>query len=267
VPTLWLANTYDIDLIIASPQQALTLAELQQKITHYPLTALKAVLIGAAAISAEGVQRIKRHLCRNVILNYTSTEAGAAAIAPYDAIAHIPHAVGLVSPGAEVQIVDAEHNVMPAGTEGFVRLRTTQFLANFQIDDANTWFYPGDIGWLTAEGALCIAGRTGDVINRGGVKFSVDDFDDFLRSCAGVKDAGVCKSMGDSGFEEIWAGIVLEPSADIATLRQTIDANTEFGTSIDRLFVVEIIPRSPIGKVQREELKKMLQGVSEDDDC
>ena len=36
---LWLANTYDIDLIIASPQQALALADLQEKVTRYPLVA------------------------------------------------------------------------------------------------------------------------------------------------------------------------------------------------------------------------------------
>ena len=50
-------------------------------------------------------------------------------------------------------------------------------------------------------------GRKGDVINRGGVKLSVADFEEFLRSCPGVKDAGVCTLMGASGFEEVWVGV------------------------------------------------------------
>jgi acyl-coenzyme A synthetase/AMP-(fatty) acid ligase len=263
-PMLWLVNTYDIDLIIASPQQALALAELQEKVTRYPLAALRAVRIGGSILSREGIERIKRHLCRNVILAYSSTEAGIAALAPHDMIANIPNAVGFLIPEAELQIVDAQDNVVPTGSEGFVRLRTAQFLANFQIEDADTWYYPGDVGWITDEGVLCIAGRKGDVLNRGGVKLSLIDFEDFLRSCPGVVDAGVSMQMGASGFEEVWSGIVLEPAADIGTLRQKIEENENFGTNIDKLFVVEAIPRGILGKIQRDELKKMLQSISED---
>jgi acyl-coenzyme A synthetase/AMP-(fatty) acid ligase len=262
-PTLWLANTYDIDLIVASPQQALALAEIQEKVTRYPLAALKAILLGGSRLSADGIRQIKNYLCRNVILYYGSTEAGAAALAPHDMIAHIPNAVGFIAPGAQVEIVDAADNVLPVGSEGFVRLRTTQYVMNFEIVDPNAWFYPGDVGWLTADGVLCIAERKGDVVNRGGVKLSMTDFEDFLRTCPGVKDAGMCTVMGNSGFEEIWIGLVLEPSADIGPLREKIEADTNFGTNIDKLFVVEIIPRGTLGKIQRDELKKMLQSIGE----
>lgn len=261
---LWLANTYDIDLVIASPQQALALAEIQEKVTHYPLAALKTILLGGSPLSADGIRRIKKYICRNVILYYGSTEAGAAALAPHDMIAHIPNAVGFVAPGAQVEIVDAADNALPAGAEGFVRLRTTHYAANLASVDPNAWFYPGDIGWLTADGLLCIVGRKGDVINRGGTKLSRTDFEDFLRSCPGVKDAGLCSLMGMSGFEEIWIGLVLEPSADIGALREKIEADTSFGTNIDKLFVVETIPRGALGKIQRDELKKMLQSIGEE---
>jgi acyl-coenzyme A synthetase/AMP-(fatty) acid ligase len=265
-PMLWLANTYDIDLIIASPQQALALAELQEKVTHYPLAALRTIRIGGSVLSAEGIQRIKNHLCRNVVIAYSSTEAGMVALAPHDMIAQIPDAVGFVIPEAEVQIVDAEDNVLAVGSEGFVRLRTTQFLLNFQITDSNAWFYPGDVGWLTEGGVLCIAGRKGDVLNRGGVKLLIPDFEDFLRSCPGVIDAGICTLMGASGFDEVWVGVVLEPSADIGALRQKIEANASFATNIDRLFAVEAIPRGTLAKIRRDELKKLLQSIGEEAD-
>jgi acyl-coenzyme A synthetase/AMP-(fatty) acid ligase len=264
---LWLANTYDIDLIIASPQQALGIAELQEKVTRYPLAALKTIRIGGSVMSRDGIQRIKNHVCRNIIIVYSSTEAGVTAIAPDDMIEHIPNAVGFVIPEAEVQIVDADGKVLPVGSEGFVRLRTALFLANFQVEDSNTWYYPGDIGWLTEDGVLCIAGRKGDVLNRGGVKLSVTDFEDFVQSCPGVKDAGVCTLMGASGFEEVWIGLVLEPSADIGALRQKIESNPDFGTNIDKLFVVGAIPRGTLGKIQREVLRQMLESISEEADA
>jgi acyl-coenzyme A synthetase/AMP-(fatty) acid ligase len=265
-PMLWLANTYDIDLIIASPQQALGLAELQEKVTRYPLAAMRTIRIGGSVMSRDGIQRIKNYLCRNVIIAYSSTEAGVAAMAPHNMVAHIPNAVGFVIPEAEIEIVNAEGNIMPVGSEGFVRIRTRLFRANFPDEDTNTWFYPGDIGWLTEGGVLCIAGRKGDVLNRGGVKLSVTDFEDFVRSCPGVKDAGVCTLMGGSGFEEVWIGLVLEQSADIGALRKTIESDSNFGANIDKLFAVETIPRGALGKIQREELRKMLESIAEEAD-
>jgi hypothetical protein len=50
---------------------------------------------------------------------------------------------------------------------------------------------------------------------------------------------------------------------EAGVLRQKIDANANFGTNIDRLFVVETIPRVTLGKIQRDELKKMLQSIAE----
>jgi long-chain acyl-CoA synthetase len=263
-PLLWLANTYDVDLIIASPQQALALAELQEKVTHYPLAGLKTLRLGGSIIARDGIERIRNQLCRNVVIAYSSTEAGIIATAPYDMIAHIADAVGFVIPGAEVEIVDAADRVLPIGSEGFVRVRSKQFVLNFGIDDPNTWFYPGDFGWLTEDGVLCVAGRKGDVVNRGGVKLSVVDLESFLTSCPGVQDAGACTLMGKSGFEEVWVALVFAPSVDLAELRRQIEANREFGPNIDKLFVVETIPRGQLGKIQRAQLSEMLQSINQD---
>jgi acyl-coenzyme A synthetase/AMP-(fatty) acid ligase len=96
------------------------------------------------------------------------------------------------------------------------------------------------------------------------VKLSIADFESFLRSCAGVKDAGVCTLKGASGFEEVWVGVVLERSADMAAFQQSIEADATFKANIDKLFVVETIPRGTMGKIQRDELKKLLRVINDD---
>src|SRR5262249_6203361 len=127
---LWMANYYAIDTILASPQQTLTLAEMQEKITRYPLASLRAVQIGASAIARDAVVRVQKYLCRNIIMIYGSTEAGVVALAPYEMIADVPGAAGFLMPGVEVEIVDDAGRVLSPGSEGLVRVRTPVLVEN-----------------------------------------------------------------------------------------------------------------------------------------
>jgi acyl-coenzyme A synthetase/AMP-(fatty) acid ligase len=264
VPTLWMLNTYDIDTILLSPQQALELVGLQEKTERFPLRSLKSVQIGAAAIGRDAIMRIKKYLCRNVILIYGSTEAGVAAVAPYDMIDGIQGAVGYIMPSVQVEIVDSAGRILPAGKEGLVRVRSRVFATNMAASkSADEWFYTGDVGWVTEDGLLCILGRTGDVVNRGGEKLSITDFENFLLTCPGVEDAGVCTNVASSGLSQVWAALVLRPEADIGAIRFAIESNSHFKNNVDKIFVVDSIPRGTVGKVQRDELKKTLRSIAE----
>ena len=165
-------------------------------------------------------------------------------------------------PGVQVEIVDHSNKALPAGEEGFIRLRSPQYIANYSVTSPDQWFYPGDVGWLTDNGVLCVAGRTGDVINRGGAKLSVTDFELFLMKAPGVVDAGVCALVGESGTGEVWVGVVLEPSADIDAFRRYIEGNDTFGRNVDKLFVIKEVPRGELGKVQRPLLLTLLQEIN-----
>src|SRR5262245_40136031 len=56
-PSLLLANVYDIELMVASTQQALALAELQEKGAHIRLPGLKALRVAGGMISRQGIDR------------------------------------------------------------------------------------------------------------------------------------------------------------------------------------------------------------------
>ena len=155
---LRLLNLYGINTVFSSMTQALALAELQEKMTRYPLAALKSLRISDSAFAPEDMRRIKNNLCHKVIADYSAQETGFIATAPHDMIADLADAVGFVVPQAEVQIVDAEDQVLSNNVGGLVRVRTPQFLANFDITDTTTWFYTGHKGRLTDDGILCITG-------------------------------------------------------------------------------------------------------------
>ena len=46
--------------------------------------------------------------------------------------------------------------------------------------------------------------------------------------------------------------------------RHHIETNAHFGSNIDKLFVVESIPRNELGKIQPALLKEMLQSIAEE---
>jgi acyl-coenzyme A synthetase/AMP-(fatty) acid ligase len=264
-PVLRMINIYNIDALVASTQQALDLVECQEKGALYSLQSLRAVSVGGAPVPAERIQSLKRNLCNNLINTYGATEIGLAAIAPYELISSIPYAVGFVVPGIEVEIVDASDVVLPRGSEGFVRMRHETRIAGSNSNDlAVNWFYPGDLGLLTVEGALCITGRRDNVLNRGGVKFDIGDIENFILSCPGVKDAGVYSPKSEFGRDEIWGAMVLEPGASLTALRHEIETDEKFGRLIDKIFIVETIPRGTLGKVHREGLAQMLKNMTEE---
>jgi acyl-coenzyme A synthetase/AMP-(fatty) acid ligase len=261
-PILLIANLYSIEYMVASTQQAIALAELQEKGGRVRLPSLKVLRAGGGRISRQGVDRLKRNLCRNIIIAYSATEAGAIALAPHDMIASVPDAVGYVVPGVKVEIVDAAGAVLPIGNEGFVRVETpVTRVAARKSNSESSWHYPGDIGRLTDNGVLCIAGRREDVLNRGGVKLATTDIEEYLLAAPGVRDAGACSVMGETGFAEIWVGVVLEDGADMGDFRQHIESDLKFSGNIDKMFVVEDIPRGENRKLQREQLQVMLKSI------
>jgi acyl-coenzyme A synthetase/AMP-(fatty) acid ligase len=264
-PILLLANLYNVEYMVASTQQAIALAELQEKRGRVRLPSLKALRFGGGMISRLGVDRLKRNLCRNIVVHYSATEAGAIAMAPHDMIASVPDAVGFVVPGVKVEIVDAAGAVLPVGNEGFVRVETsvTRFAAR-KSNSESSWYYPGDIGRLTDNGVLCIAGRREDVLNRGGVKLATTDFEEFLLAAPSVRDAGVCSVVGEAGFAEIWVGVVLDEGANMGAFRQYIESNETYRGNMDKVFALGEIPRGENRKLQREQLQAMLKSIVEE---
>ena len=135
------------------------------------------IVSGGSALTRSLIERIRPRLCSHLVTGYGATETGMSAAAPAHRIAHIEGAVGYVTPGARIEIVDDVDRPVPAGTEGIVRV-ASEWAVDRYIGDPigsaqafrNRWFYPGDLGSLTSDDVLIISGRRSDVLNIGGAK-------------------------------------------------------------------------------------------------
>jgi acyl-coenzyme A synthetase/AMP-(fatty) acid ligase len=257
-----LIGLFRIDTVVASAHQVLALAAAKESEPDAPVDSVHAILIAGSKVGPEGVKRIRASLCRNVINEYASTEAGVAAVAPFEAIEAVPGAVGFATPWAEIEIVDEAGTPLPNGREGIVRYRTQEFLDNIAPSESeaphNRWFYPGDMGHFTEEGILCISGRTTDIINIGGTKFSANRIEEIVASMPGVSETAACGVEDASGLEQLWVAVVPSGPVDIEGIKRRVREDKDAGIVPEEVFLVQALPRGELGKVQKAKLKETL---------
>ena len=260
---LSLIGLYGPEVAVTSAAQATLLVQTKNANPGYKIDLLKTMFVGGGQIEPEGIAKIRAALCRNVINQYGSTEAGVAALTPFDVLTDKPGAIAL--PWTELQIVDETGQQLPVGAEGLIRYRTPQLAENLKRAGSDSipgvrdgWFYPGDIGSLTTEGILRFAGRSSDVINRGGVKVSGNRIEEILRSLPQIKEAAACGIIGPSGLEEIWIAIEANGSVNVGEIEEILRTHVDIGVAPDEVFVLDELPRGELGKVQKLRLKELL---------
>jgi len=116
------------------------------------------------------------------------------------------------------------------------------------------WFYPGDLGRFDENGFLFLAGRSKDVIIRGGANIYPAEVEAVLLSHPDVEDAAVVGVPSKEMGEEIIA--FATGAADAGTLDAYVrDRIASY--KVPKAFVMlEALPKSGLGKVQKEALKK-----------
>jgi len=261
---LTLVDLFGVEVAVMSAAQAMSFVKVKWSYPGYRVDSLKAIFVGGGKIEPEGIRAIRAAICKNVINQYGSTEAGVAALTPFDKLEDRPGAIAM--PWTELQIVDDAGQPLPADTEGVIRYRTPQLAENLKCAGTEEfpgvrdgWFYPGDIGLLTAAGTLRFSGRISDVINRGGVKVSASRIEAVLGALPQIKEAAACGIVGSSGLEELWIAVVGNGPVDTGEIEKVLRDHNDVGMEPDEVIVMDDLPRGELGKVQKARLKELLR--------
>lgn len=200
----------------------------------------------------------------DVVRAYGMTEtAGVCAIAAADEPLDRRRAWdGRLLAGMEIQVVDDDRVPVPPGILGHLRIRGPQLLTGYtdasltaeQID-ADGWFYPGDLGRVDDQGWVQVAGRTKDIVNRGGEKFSTLDIEQAVAGHPAVRTVAVTAVPDDRFGEAVGAWLVadsdLTPEELLAHLDGTGLARQKFPVEWHR---VAQLPVTASGKIQKHRL-------------
>lgn len=175
---------------------------------------------------------------------------------------------GRILQGMEIQVVDDDRNLLPPGEAGQLRIRGAQLFSGYtdpelnkEQFDADGWFYPGDVGRVDEHGWLQMTGRTKDIINRGGEKFSTMDIEIALQSHPDVAQVAVAAVPDERLGEAVGAWIVLRPGVEWAGPEFLIKHLDEQQLAKQKIpvqwTVLDDLPRSITGKIQKHKLGEL----------
>ena len=237
---------------------------LSQPLEDYDLSTLRYVSSGGAPLAPE----VEEEFCRRIPTvsirqGYGLTET-AALVSTNPTGSEKPGSVGIPVPGTELRILDEQGAELPAGEPGEICCRSPGVMGGYwRAPDATAdalrdgWLYTGDIGYVDDDGYLYIVDRKKDLIIRGGFNVYPRDVEDALVAHPEVIVAGVVGRPDPVSGEEVVAFVSLRPGAD-ATEQELIEWSREHigGYKYPReLHVVDAIPLTPVGKINRKELR------------
>ncbi|MBW3574477.1 MAG: fatty acid--CoA ligase family protein, partial [Actinobacteria bacterium] len=124
------------------------------------------------------------------------------------------------------------------------------------------WYHTGDLGRIDDDGRVFVLGRLKQVVNRGGLKVSPGEVEVAMVRHPGVADAAVIATPDPVLGEATCACVVASDGdpPDLDELRSFLGTSLARHKLPDELCVVDAIPRTPIGKIDRPALERLVVG-------
>jgi acyl-CoA synthetase (AMP-forming)/AMP-acid ligase II len=234
---------------------------------------LRRIHCGSAPLSASAWEEIRKWSgCRQVCNTYGITETGSWVAGSRDA--DVTAEDGLIGEGwgAVVQIFHTNETDKPLSKDqrcapsesGYVWLNTPALMKGyFQRDDLTAmavidgWFMTGDIGLLDDRGRLFLRGRERDEINKGGMKIYPSDIDAVVERFDRASDVCAFPIEDPIYGQSVGMAVVLSDRDHdtIRALHAWMKTHLADHKLPSRWWIIETIPRTSRGKINREAVK------------
>ena len=237
------------------------------------LDGIEVAISGAMALPHELVVPFEKATNGYLVEGYGLSECSPVLMANPVAENRVPGTVGLPLPGTECRVVDPENpsEDVPAGASGELVVRGPQVFSGYYGKPEETeaafvdgWYRTGDIVTIDEAGFVRIVDRIKELIITGGFNVAPTEVENALHQHPQVLDAAVVGLPSEHSGEEVVAAIVVDAGTDV-----DVESIREFARSIltpykvpRRVFVVDELPKSLIGKVLRRQVKEKLLALT-----
>ncbi len=228
---------------------------------------LEVVLIGGAATPPSLTERALS-AGWPIALTYGMTEAGSqVSVAPPAEVAEGDGSVGPPLSCVNVRIASPEATSAGGSAHGEIELSGPTLFLGYGGDtprDPASWFSTGDLGFFDDSGCLCVTGRRSDQIITGGTNVDPDEVEAVLRRHPDVVEACVL-GIPDDTWGEVVTAVIVGGGRDLTRRVDTWIRDQLSGPKTPRrLFVVEELPHTVNGKVDRTQVRSRIMAATKD---
>jgi acyl-CoA synthetase (AMP-forming)/AMP-acid ligase II len=220
---------------------------------RFDLSSLRYLMWCATPVTESVARRITERTGVPVITAYGASELPVLACTPADRPeAWRLDAAGIPPAGVELRV----------GDDGELQARSPSVMAGYLPEDADAdaftddgWYRTGDVGWIEPDGWVHITDRCKEMIKVNGFQVAPAELEAVLLGHPGVLDCAVFGVPDDAKGEVPVAAVC--GSADVSPdeLRQLVADTLATYKQLQRVVLVDAIPRLPSGKVLRRVLR------------
>jgi long-chain acyl-CoA synthetase len=239
---------------------------------RYDLSSFQAKFCTSAPFPASVKADVVRRWPGKLTEYYGMTEGGGSCQLEAHAFPHKLHTVGKPVEGHDIRLIDEQGNEVPQGEVGEIVGHSPAMMTGYYRQPEKTaeaeWYdlggkrfiRTGDMGRFDEDGFLTLLDRKKDMIISGGFNVYPSDLEAELRAHPDVADAAVIGAPSEQWGETPVAFVVRSPEArlDQDGLLACINARLGKTQRLSALRFVDALPRSPIGKVLKRELREQL---------
>jgi len=228
---------------------------------------IRLFISGSAPLLAETHEQFEARTGHSILERYGMTETGMNTSNPYDGERRAG-TVGFPLPGIEIRVADDQGKLLANGEIGVVELRGPNVFSGYwNLPERTTaefrpdgFFITGDVGRIDADGYLHIVGRVKDLIISGGFNVYPKEIELVIDEIEGVVESAVIgvphPDFGEAPVAVIAGSEAARPGVEAAVARSLARFKQP-----KRLIFVGELPRNTMGKVQKNELRKIYGAI------
>jgi acyl-CoA synthetase (AMP-forming)/AMP-acid ligase II len=248
------------------------------KVRDYDYSSLKYFLYAAAPMSADKLRLAIDVFGPVMVQSYGQAEAPMMctfmsindhldALKPGNE--HRLLSCGKASAFARVAIMDDDGNLLDSNANGEIVVRSSLVMGGYynnpeatEESRAHGWHHTGDIGTIDDDGFVYIVDRKKDMIISGGFNVFPSEIEQVIWSHPAVQDCAVIGVPDEKWGEAVKAVIEAVPGENVDEKEIIALCKEKLGSvkAPKSVEVWEKLPRSPVGKVLKKEIRKGFWG-------
>ncbi len=240
---------------------------------------LKLIFCGGSYVPSALLRRANEALPRTLVsVLWGMTEGIGTGCRPGTARERVIATDGQPFAGTELRVLGEDGAEAAPGEQGDLVMRGPQlFLGYHERPDLDAevflpggWFRTGDVATIDSEGYVKITGRRKEIIIRGGANISPAEVEAVLGGDARIRGIAVVGVPDERLGERLCACVVAAPGAEDLSLEDLCGIARCHGLDKhkwpERLEMMDALPLSPAGKLQRTALRDRVLGRLQLDD-